>query len=149
MPNKSKPHMEAKIKILHALSMGRSKAEAAREADIGRRTLYDLIDRDPAFRAEVEYAIKTYQEDLLGRAEKELERRAFWTEDPDKKSHIMLIFMLKKLDPNYKENYKTEKKVTHAHVNEVEIDAEDLEKGMAILMAAKNDQKAGDEEVGS
>ena len=42
---------EAETKFLAALKLGRSIAAAARAAGVGRRTVYDWRDRDPAFAA--------------------------------------------------------------------------------------------------
>ena len=42
---------EAEAKFLAALKLGKSIAAAARAAGVGRRTVYDWRDRDPAFAA--------------------------------------------------------------------------------------------------
>lgn len=139
-----KDYSQEKIRFLSALGKGYTVAAAAKEADIGRRTVYDIRDREPAFRDEWDYAMKEYQENLLGEAEAELKFRAF--DRQDNKSHIMLIFLMKKLDPTYKENYKNESKIIHETVHEVSFNQDELNEAIDILTAAKTRVSPVDQE---
>lgn len=132
----AKDYSKEKIRVLGALSQGCTMTQAAKEAGIGRRTLYDLIDREAAFREEVEYAKESYKDDLLGEAERELRRRAFDPEDPEKKSHVLLIVLLKRLDPQYKENYKNETKIVHETVHEVSFSQDEMDAALKVLQNA-------------
>lgn len=99
-----------------------------------RRTVYDWRDQSAGFRANWEDAVKESKERLLDKYQKELYERAL--DRSDKNSHILLIFLLKRLDPEYKENYKREVKIQHESVREIQINPEDLKTAFSILESA-------------
>lgn len=133
-------HSEEKLKFLNALTQGESVVEAAKAAGVHRRTIYDWRDQDAAFRAEWDYCIESFREDLLGKGWKKLKERAFDAKDP--KSHIMLIFMLKRLDPEFKENYRQERKIIHQKGVDIEFSDEDWKEAAEILARARSSESA-------
>ena len=124
-----------KLQFLAALGEGKSVTDAAKEVGLGRRTFYDLRESDEAFAEAWDYAKTEYRERLLGEAEAMLRIRAL--DRDDKFSHILLIFLLKRLDPAYKESYKQEVKLTHEHVQEFTFSQAEIDEAMEILKMAK------------
>lgn len=121
--------------MLTALAQGLTVSKACEEAGWPRRTFYDVKDREPGFAAEVEYATQTAKEDLLGEAEAMLKQRALDVEDS--KSHTLLVVLLKRLDPEYREGHKTERTVRHEKVTEISFDQSEIDKAVEILTSAK------------
>lgn len=113
---------------------GLTPSEAAGQIGVHRRTVYDWRDQSAGFRANWEDAVKESKERLLDKYQKELYERAL--DRSDKNSHILLIFLLKRLDPEYKENYKREVKIQHESVREIQINPEDLKTAFSILESA-------------
>jgi hypothetical protein len=122
-------------RFLAELLRGESVARAAELAGIPRRTVYDLKDRMPSFAAEWDNAIAESKELLLGKYENELHARAL--DRDDKYSYLLLMFLIKKLDPAYRDNYKTEHKVVHETVKEYSFSRDDMDKAIEILQSAK------------
>jgi hypothetical protein len=121
----------AEIKFLTALSVGRSVTKACEIAGIPRRTAYYWKSESPEFAEAWEDALETSVEEL----EEEVRRRAL---DPeDQKSAILLMFLLKKHRPEYRENYQQKKEVTIHHVQEVEFSKEEMATAIDILNSAK------------
>jgi len=122
--------MPKQIKFLSALSVGNSVTKAAKIADVPRRTLYYWKDESPDFAEAWEEALSTSVEEL----EDEVRARALDREDG--KSHILLMFLLKKHRPEYRENYQQKKEVTIHHTKEFDFSEEDRRKAIEILNAA-------------
>lgn len=122
-------------RFLAELLRGETVAAAAQTAGIPRRTCYDLKDRIPGFADEWENAIHEAKERNLGKYEKELYDRAL--DRNDRYSYILLMFLIKKLDPSYRDNYKTEHKVVHETVKEYTFDKEEISKAIEILQEAE------------
>jgi hypothetical protein len=74
---------------------------ACKAAAIGRRTHYEWVESDPEYAAAVEDA----KADAIEALELEARKRATARKRP---SDTLLIFLLKKLDPSYRDNHKVE-----------------------------------------
>lgn len=130
MPKRLNRYEAGMGKFLAALRGGNTVTQAATASGIPRRTLYDLRDRD----AEFAEAWEDAQEAAVDVLESEVRKRAL---DPDYKwSHLMLMFMLKRFRPEYKENYKTEQKLTVEHVQEFDFSKKEMEEAISILQQA-------------
>lgn len=121
--------------FLAAVMNGASVAEAAAHAGINRRTAYDWKEQ-PSFAKAWEETIAERNENLLSTYETELHQRAL--DRNDHRSYLLLIFLLKRLDPNYKENYRNETKIVHETVREIDFNFsdEDAKEAMKILQDA-------------
>jgi hypothetical protein len=117
--------------FLAALQLGNSVKVACEQAGVSRRGIYYLKAEDPEF----DEAWKDSIDGSVEVLEDEVRARALDRKDP--KSHIMLIFLLKKHRPEYRENYKTEVKVSRDSVKEFDFSQKDITEAMAILAAAK------------
>jgi transposase-like protein len=141
MANKPAAHKANLVKratFLASLRAGNTVSEAAKSAAINRRTAYDWRDQDAEFRAAWDDAIENSVEEL----EAEVRRRAL---DPnDKSSHLLLMFLLKKHKPEYRENFKREVKITHEKVQEFEFSTEEMDNALAILRDAEEKKKQTD-----
>lgn len=126
-PSASRANLTAKATFLAQLKMGATVSAAAKAADRNRRTVYDWRDQDAEFRAAWDDAIKESVEVL----EDEVRRRAL---DPeDKQSYILLMFLLKKHDPTYRENYKREVTVKHEKIQEFDFSQAEVQDAIQIL----------------
>ncbi len=119
------------LKFLTALSNGHTVTEAASLAHVGRRTLYDLRDREPGFRSAWDDAIAAGT-DLF---EEEVRHRAL--DRNDRYSHLLLMFMLKARDPRWKDSHKVEQTVRHETVQEISFSDKEMSDAIDILTAAK------------
>lgn len=119
-------------KFLACLSLGLSVTKACEAAGVPRRTVYYLRAEDQAFKDAWEESKAASVEEL----EDHLRKRA--TDPNDKASHLLLMFLLKKLDPTYRENYKTETKQAITSAREFEFDPAEIDAAMAILSLAKS-----------
>jgi predicted kinase len=120
-----------KARFLACLSLGLSVTKACKEAKIPRRNAYYWRSEDIEFADAWDDAKAASLETL----EDHLRQRA--TDPNDKASHLLLMFLLKKLDPTYRENYKTETKKAVAETKEFEFEPEELDAALTILNAAK------------
>lgn len=72
-------------------------------AQVSKRTIYNWRDKDPDFDAMIQWAMtdgrKEYLENIAAKMVEE------------DGNHILLMFLLKKLDPRYREHYKVEHSV--------------------------------------
>ena len=134
-PSTNNTNVAKKATFLAQLKMGSSVKTAALAAGIHRRTAYDWRDQDPEFHRAWEDAIKEAVEVL----EDEVRARAL--DRNDKQSYILLMFLLKKHDPTYRENYKREVHVTHEKVQEFDFSKTDMEEAIEILTRAKDQSK--------
>lgn len=126
-PSSHKSNIAAKAKFLANLATGNSVKVAAEAAGVHRRTVYDWRDQDAEFRLAWEDAVHGSIEVL----EDEVRRRAL---DPtDKQSHLLLMFLVKKHKPEYRDNFKTEVKVTQDTVKEFDFSPEEMEEALAIF----------------
>jgi len=116
-------------KFLAALFSGSSVTKACKVAGFGRTTAYDEKDRNPEFSRAWEEAIAAQGDELID----EVRVRALDREDP--KSHTLLMFLLKGLRPEFRDNYKTETKVVHEKALEITFSDEDIEETINILRA--------------
>ena len=139
-PSAHKGNLAAKSTFLAQLKLGATVSTAAKACGVSRRTLYDWRDQDAEFRAAWEDAIKESVEVL----EDEVRQRAL--DRNDKQSYILLMFLLKKHDPSYRENYKREVTVKHEKVQEFEFTADEIAQGLKILEDAANASKPVSEE---
>lgn len=121
-----------KTRFLRALASGRSVKAAAELTSTNRRTFYDWRDQDPGFAKDWDDAIKEAVEEL----EDEVRSRAL--DRADKNSHILLMFLLKKHDPSYRENFKREVTVKHEKVHEIEFSQEEIDEAIEILTRQKD-----------
>lgn len=122
-------------RFLAELLRGTNVTKACELAGVPRRTMYDLRDRIPAFADEWDNAIKESKDVLLAKYEGELFERALDRNDP--RSYLLLMFLVKKLDPTYRDNYKTESKIIHETVREFDFSSEDIDTAIDILRKAK------------
>lgn len=136
MPKQTRPsthraNITTKADFLSRLRAGRTVSEAAKATGTHRRTFYDWRDQDPEFRAAWEDAITESVEVL----EAEVRSRAL--DKTDKSSHLLLMFLLKKHDPSYRENYKREVTVKHEKVQEFEFSQAEMDEAINILTQQK------------
>jgi hypothetical protein len=133
-PASHKANVAKKARFLSALTKGLTVKDAAAYASISRRVAYDWRDQDAEFAKAWEEAIEESVEEL----EAEVRRRAL---DPkDTRSYLLLMFLLKKHKPEYRENYKREVTVKHETVHEIDFSQEDMDEAINILTQAKNRQ---------
>ena len=125
-----------KMKFLTSLQLGNSVKLACEVAGIPRRTAYYWRSEDQSFADAWQEAIDGSVEVL----EDEVRARALDRSDP--KAATLLMFLLKKHRPEYRENYKTEVKVTKDSVKEFDFSREEITEAAAILAAAKAEQKS-------
>lgn len=135
----SKSNTACKAVFLARLENGDSVYKAAQAAGRNRRTFYDWRDQDPEFRLAWEDAIKRSVEVL----EDEVRARAL--DKTDKSSHLLLMFLLKKHDPSYRENYKREVTVKHEQVQEFDFSQEEMDSAIDILTRQKQKMQTSDE----
>ncbi len=130
-PSAHPGNIAKKATFISALTQGKSVKDAAAASGVHRRTFYDWRDQD----AEFARAWEDAQAENVEALEDEVRRRAL---DPsDKTSHILLMFLLKKHDPSYRENYKREVTITHEKVNEFHFSEAEMNTAIEILTAAK------------
>ncbi len=134
-PSAHKSNLKSKTDFLLRLRHGHTVTEAVKGTGVSRRTFYDWRDQDAEFRELWDDAIKESVEEL----EKEVRRRAL---DPDdKQSYILLMFLLKKHDPTYRENYKREVNVTHTKVQEIDFSRAEMDQALDILTRERDKTK--------
>lgn len=132
-PSVHRANIATKADFLSRLRAGRTVSEAAKATGTHRRTFYDWRDQDPEFRQAWEDAITESVEVL----EAEVRRRAL--DKTDKSSHLLLMFLLKKHDPTYRENYKREVTVKHEKVQEFEFSQAEMDEAIDLLTKARDD----------
>lgn len=76
-------------------------AQAAKHAKVSRETHYVWMETDPDYRAASERA----KQDSIDAIEAEIRKRATRRKSP---SDTLLIFLAKKLNPEFRDNYKVE-----------------------------------------
>jgi transposase-like protein len=130
-PSSHKANIPAKATFLAHLMNGKSVKAASEAAAINRRTVYDWRDQDSEFREAWEDAITGSIEVL----EDEVRERAL--DRTDKNSHILLMFLVKKHKPEYRENYKTEISVNRESVKEYDFSSAEVDEAIAILRGAQ------------
>lgn len=111
--------------------LGNSVTKACQDAGVPRRTVYYFRSEDESFKDAWDDAIAASVEEL----EDHLRKRA--TNPDDKNAHILLMFLLKKLNPEYRENYKAPEKKATVKSQEFEFTSEELDLAMGILSVAK------------
>lgn len=121
------------MKFLTALQLGNSVTKACALSHIPRRTVYYWKSENPEFADAWADAIDTSVEELEDAARK----RALDIDDP--KSHLFLMFVLKKWRPEYRENFKTEVKHKHEGVQEFSFTPAEVDTALALLEKAKAD----------
>lgn len=129
-PSSHSANTSKKLTFLMNLAGGKSVKLAAETAGINRRTVYDWRDQDAEFARAWEDAISGSVEVL----EDEVRDRAL--DRADKNSHILLMFLVKRHRPEYRENYKTEILVDHK-VKEYDFSSVEVDEAVAILRAAQ------------
>lgn len=130
--------------FLSGLVLGMTVSEASKYAGINRRTAYDWRDQSQAFANAWDDAITESTELSLYKYEQELRDRAL--DRGDKNSHLLLMFLIKKLNPEYRDNYKTETKVIHEKVQEISFSTEEIDTALEILTAAKDSSRKQESE---
>jgi AcrR family transcriptional regulator len=125
-------NVAAKATFLAHLMTGKSVKASAEAAGVGRRTFYDWRDMDAEFREAWEDAITGSVEVL----EDEVRDRAL--DRTDKNSHILLMFLVKKHKPEYRENYKSEVHLVRDTVQEFDFSKVEIDEAVAILQEAAN-----------
>ena len=126
------PIEDRKREFLKALKDGHTIRRASSIARISRNKLYDLRDSDPKFRREWEQAM----EDGGDRIQQEVVDRALDRNDP--KSATLLIFLLKGLRPQFKENFR-DRPVQVEHVKTIDFSKTDWDEAAAILASARKE----------
>jgi hypothetical protein len=99
-PKAEKPATQRAI-FLETYRATGNVSESAKAAGIGRRTHYDWVESDEVYAAAVEDA----KADAIEALELEARKRAT---RPNFPSDTLLIFLLKKLDPSYRDSHKVE-----------------------------------------
>lgn len=125
-----------RAKFLAALMGGQTVSAACKLADVPRSTAYDTKDSDAEFSRAWEDAIVFQGETLITEARK----RALDSED--KHAHTLLMFLIKAAFPQYRDNYKTEHKVIHENVHEIELGWNDEDFDLARQMLDKKQKEA-------
>ena len=120
----------SQLRFLALLSDGFSVTSAARTANIARRTLYDARDRDAVFRAAWDEAVEAGAD----RIQDEVRDRAL--DRNDAKSATLLIFLLKGLRPQFKENFR-DRPIQIEHVKEISFSKKEMDEAIDILTRAK------------
>ena len=115
---------------------GKSVKAAAEAAGVGRRTFYDWRDMDEEFRAAWEDAITGSIEVL----EDEVRERAL--DRGDKNSHLLLMFLVKRHKPEYRENFKSEVHLVKDTVQEFDFSPAEAAEAIAILEKHANKRSA-------
>lgn len=123
---------QIKGKFLSALEMGHTIRRAAEYSGANRTTLYDWRDQEPSFARDWDHAVESGT-DLL---EDEVLTRALDREDTQ--SARLLIFLLKKRRPEFRDNFDTKTTVVHETVREISFSKEDVDEAIAILETAKS-----------
>lgn len=141
-PSTHRSNIATKADFLSRLRAGRTVSEAAKATGTHRRTFYDWRDQDAEFRQAWEDAIQESIEEL----ESEVRTRAL--DKSDKSSHLLLMFLLKKHDPTYRENYKREVTVKHEKVQEFEFSQAEMDEAIDILTRQKEATKTKPSEEG-
>lgn len=121
--------------FLTALKLGHSVTKACEKAHVSRRRMYYFKAEDPEFDEAWKDAIAEATEEL----EDHLRSRAL---DPDDRSgHLLLMFLLKKINPEYRENYKSETKKVIAQTQEFEFSEKEVDQALLILQKSKDKAK--------
>lgn len=120
-----------KAKFLASLTVGRSVTAACAEASVPRKTVYYWRSEDESFKDAWDDAKTASLESL----EDELRIRAL--DRDDSKSHILLMFLLKKLDASYKDSYKEPEKKSAHKAQVFDFSDEEIDTAKAILELAK------------
>ena len=131
-PSSHKANISAKATFLANLLVGKSVKAASEHAGVSRRTVYDWRDQDAEFARSWEEAIAGSVEVL----EDEVRERAL--DRQDKNSHILLMFLVKRHRPEYRENYKNELHIVKDSVKEFDFSSKEIEEAVAILQGAAN-----------
>lgn len=135
-PSSHSVNTSKKLTFLMNLAAGKSVKVAAEVAGIPRRTVYDWKDQDAEFSMAWEDAITGSIEVL----EDEVRERAL--DRQDKNSHILLMFLVKRHRPEYRENYKSELHLVRDTVKEFDFSREDMDEAIAILQNAASKPSA-------
>lgn len=120
--------------LLAHLANGKTISAACEAMGVPRRTVYAFSAEHPEFKAAMSDAKEASADILLDEARS----RALDREDP--KSATMLIFLIKGLRPEYKENYKPEVNVRVERSKTLDFDAGEIAEAMAILEKAKKEK---------
>ncbi len=132
-PSSHSSNISAKAAFLASLMVGKSVKAAAEHTGVGRRTFYDWRDQDAEFARAWDDAITGSIEVL----EDEVRERAL--DRADKNSHILLMFLVKRHRPEYRENYKTEVTVKQ-EVKEFDFSPDEAKEAIAILEQSLNSE---------
>lgn len=116
-----------KAKFLACLYQGQSVAKACQTSGVKRRTVYYWREEDQEFAAAWDEAQAVAVEGL----EDEARKRAL--DASDGKSATLLMFLLKKANPEYRDNYKPEVAVTKDSVREFSFSEQEVETALKIL----------------
>lgn len=126
-PSSHPANISKKAVFIANLAAGSSVKVAAENAGVHRRTVYDWRDQDAEF-------ARTWEDAQAGSVEvleDEVRRRAL---DPaDKQSHLLLMFLVKKHKPEYRDNYKQETKVTVDTIKEFDFSPEEMTEALGIF----------------
>lgn len=116
MANRTKRTPEKRAKFLRTLAETGSITKAHEAACIGRSLVYEWRDQDEAFAAEMAAALEVYKEALEAEADRRavngVDRPVFYqgvkVATVRDYSDTLLMFRLKKLDPNYRDRVSAE-----------------------------------------
>jgi hypothetical protein len=118
-------------RFLAALRLGHTVSSACTEAGFSRRWAYDERDRSVSFANAWDDAIEAGTDDL----EEEVRARALDRDDP--RSYLLLMFLMKKRRPEFRDSFKQEMKVTHEQVQEISFSEKEIDEAVSILQSAK------------
>src|SRR6476619_702901 len=121
-----------RMNFLTALRLGNSVSKACELSGVARRTAYYWRSEDEGFSDAWKEAVEASVEELEDKV------RARALDDSDPKAHLMLMFLLKKHKPEYRDNYRSEVKITQESVSEFSFSPQEVSKALAILKAAQD-----------
>lgn len=124
-----------RLDFLTLLAAGETVKDACDIARIPRRTVYYWREEDPEFAKAWKHAQEAWKDEvheiLKGNAEAVLKQRAL--DVNDKQGHLLLMFLLKKLDNSYRDNYKQEVTVNTTTGREFDFSKKDVAAAHKIL----------------
>lgn len=124
--------VKEQVDFLTALKLGHSVTKACEISGVNRRRVYYFKAEDPEF----DEAWKDAAASSLEELEDELRSRALDREDG--KSHMLLMFLLKKLNPEYRDNYKVEVSKHTSKTHEFDFSTDEVAEAIEILKKAQD-----------
>ena len=117
--------------FLTALKLGHTVTKACQMASVSRRRVYYFRQEFPEFEEAWDDALAASKEEL----EEHLRSRAL--DKDDRSGHLLLMFLLKKLDPSYRDSFKTETAKEIVKTQEFEFSEKEVDQALEILKVRK------------